>query len=101
MKKVKYKFNPKKFIRNMLLVILFIILISIFANNILAYENYQYERFIVSNGDTLWSIAKQEQEKNPYYYNKDIREIIQDIKKTNNLNRTEIVVGQELKIKTF
>lgn len=50
-------------------------------------------------GDTLWSIAKQEQESNEYYTNKDIRDIIQDIKITNSIIDSDLKVNQELKIK--
>ncbi len=99
MKKMKFRFNIKKFIKNMVLVILFIILLSIIANNMQAHEEYEYINLIVIEGDTLWSIARKQQTQNEYYYNKDIREIIQDIKKINNLNNSLLMPGKELKIK--
>ena len=64
----------------------------------LSYEEIKYSEVYVSSGDTLWSIAKSEQENNNYYKGKDIREIIFDIKKINNLSSSELVVNQKILI---
>jgi LysM repeat protein len=55
----------------------------------------------VSNGDTLWEIAKLEKNTNEYYKNKDIREIVFDIKKVNNLQTSDIYEHQKLLIPNF
>lgn len=56
----------------------------------------------VSNGDTLWNIASQEQETNNYYSDKDIRDIVYDIRKLNNLDNSETLkIGQKLVIKSL
>ena len=54
----------------------------------------------VDDGDTLWNIAKTQQRTNEYYKDKDVRYIISDIKKVNNLSTSDIYVEQELKIPT-
>ena len=56
----------------------------------------------VTKGDTLWSIAREEQENNAYYENKDIRDIIYEIKKLNKLdNNSNLKIGQKLIIKSL
>lgn len=52
-----------------------------------------YSKFTVSSGDTLWTIASQFINKND-----DVRELIYNIKKVNNLNSAIILPGQELLI---
>ena len=46
----------------------------------------------------MWEIAEIEQQKNPYYKDKDVRDIIQNIKKVNKLKVSNLKIGQELKI---
>jgi len=46
----------------------------------------------------LWSIAERESENNNYYKDKDVREIIYDLKKINNLSNSNLAEGQEIKI---
>ena len=91
--------NPIKFIRSMtiLLIIIFAV-IAFFYNKSYAYREHRYKIIQVSSGDTLWTIAKFERENNEYYKNKDIREIVYEIKKLNNLNSSNLSVGQELKL---
>lgn len=93
--------NKKKFIK---MIILIIGLISIsficFSNICFSKEEVKTKTIYVSNGDTLWTIARQEQENNIYYENKDIRDIIYQIKKLNNLqNNDNLMEGQKLIIK--
>lgn len=91
--------NPIKFIRSMaiLLIIIFAV-IAFFYNKSYAYREHDYKTVPVSSGDTLWTIAEFEKENNDYYKNKDIREIIYEIKKINNLDSSNLIIGQELKI---
>lgn len=53
----------------------------------------KYSKVVVCGGDTLWSIASEYINKND-----DIRELVYNIKKTNNLTSAIIVPGQELLI---
>lgn len=90
--------NRKKFIR-MITIILGILLVMFFyfSNSSFSKEEIKTKTIYVSNGDTLWTIAEEEQETNPYYQEKDIRTIIHEIKKLNYLpNNSNLTVGQKL-----
>ena len=52
----------------------------------------------IQPGDTLWSIAKNEANENSYYADKDLRYIIKDLKKINNLDNSDLSIGQKLLI---
>lgn len=92
--------NIFKFIRAIFLIILAVIFISlILTNNItLSHVETGYKEVYISNGETLWSIAKNELQENPYYLNKDIRAIIADIKHINELDSSALYIGQRLLI---
>ena len=88
--------NRKKFIRGILLIIA---LLSLFiCKSTLSFNNANYKTIYVSNGETLWDIAKTEQQNNNYYNGKDIREIVDSIKNINNLENSNLYEGQELLI---
>lgn len=92
--------NKGKFIRSIILMFILIMGTSlIITNKSLSHTEIKYRTIYVSNGDTLWSIAKQEQETNEYYSNKNIRTIVDDIKQTNSISNSDLKVNQELKIK--
>ena len=73
---------------------------SVLLNSTYSCEKVDYKTVYVTKGETLWEIASEEQEKNPYYKDKDIRDIIYDIKEINDLKVSNLSVGQELKIPT-
>lgn len=73
--------------------------ISLFISNIsFSHGENNYKTIYVSNGDTLWSIAKEEQENNAYYEDKDIREVVNNIKTVNKLNSSDLSSNQKLVI---
>lgn len=89
--------NFSKFIRSMMLIVGIIFIISLFINNkSFSYKENEFKEIYVSNGDTLWSIAKEEKENNPYYKNKDIRDIVNNIKSINKLNSGNLFANQKL-----
>ena len=91
--------NKKKFIRSMILMFGVLILISfIFANKSLSHTEKNFKKVYISSGDTLWSIAKEEKNSNVYFENKDIREIVYELKNTNELSNSSLKVGQELNV---
>ena len=93
--------NKKKFIR-MVILIIGIIIISLigFNNKSFSKGEIKTKTIYVSSGDTLWTIATEEQENNSYYEDKDVRDIIYEIKKLNNLdNNSNLIAGQKLVIK--
>ena len=95
--------NMKKFLRMTLIVFVIIIGISLYFNNVsFSKGDIKTKTVNVTKGDTLWSIAREEQENNAYYENKDIRDIIYEIKKLNKLdNNSNLRIGQKLIIKSL
>lgn len=96
--KKKYKIVNKKrfylFITS-LFVVLSIIIFSLISNNKVHSSIYEihYEEVKVVEGDTLWSIAL------TYLPEKtDIRKVIYDIKKFNNMDTSYIYPGDIIKI---
>lgn len=95
--------NMKKFLRMTLIVFVIIVGISLYFSNVsFSKGNIKTKTVNVTKGDTLWSIAREEQENNAYYENKDIRDIIYEIKKLNKLdNNSNLKIGQRLIIKSL
>ncbi len=94
--------DKRKFIRSLIIIGIFIALISvIFANKTLSHTETNYKKIYVSSGDTLWNIAKEQKDNNQYFEDKDIRTIVDEIKYTNNLNNSNLDIGQELNIPTI
>ena len=101
MKKMKIV-NMRKFVRSMFILLgILIAIILFFPKATLSHnekEYISYETISVAKGDTLWSIANYQQKNNPYYTEKDIRDIISELKKVNQLTNTNLQVGQALKV---
>lgn len=95
---MKYKIiNLEKFITTILAILVVIIAISIiFSKQSLSHGEQKYKTVEVTNGDTLWSIAAIEVDTNSYYQDKDVRDVIDQIKDLNNLKSSSLSVGQEL-----
>lgn len=94
--------NKKKFVRTILIIVSIIFLINlIFSNKTLSHQEVSNKSVAVTTGDTLWSIAKVEQSENSYYEGKDVRDIIEDIKKVNNLTNSNLKINQILEIPTY
>lgn len=93
--------NKTKFIRSNVILAILISSIVIFATN--AYSNVEtkYKEEYVCAGDTLWSIAQEELENNKYFEGKDIRYVVNELKKVNNLASANLNEGDKLKIPSF
>ena len=93
--------NKAKFIRSNVILVILISSIVIFATN--AYSNVEtkYKEEYVCAGDTLWSIAQEELENNKYFEGKDIRYVVNELKKVNNLANANLNEGDKLKILSF
>lgn len=89
--------NAKKFIRSILIILLIIIGLSLLISKATySYKEKQYKNVYVETGDTLWNIASVESKNNEYYKNKDIRYIVNDIIKENNMSSSSLKVNQQL-----
>lgn len=94
--------NWKKFLRAIFIIIGVIIFINLLIpDKAFSNQKVEYKTVAVSNGDTLWTIAKEEQKENAYYEGKDIRDIVYNIKKVNNLKNSNLKVNQVLEIPTY
>ena len=66
--------NLNKFIRSIIIVLfIFISILFIISQTTFSHSEIKYKMIVITNGDTLWSIASNEQKYNRYYSNKDIR----------------------------
>lgn len=94
--------SKKKFVRAICLIIGIAALINIIiSGKTLSHEELKYKSVSVISGETLWDIAKEEQESNRYYKDKDIRDIIENIKELNNLKSSSLTIDQILEIPTY
>ena len=89
--------NIKKFVRSILIILgLTIAIILLISKASYSNKEVEYKTLCVSTGDTLWSIAKSNQESNEYYRGKDVRYIINDIIRINEINGSNIITDQKL-----
>lgn len=91
--------NAKKFVRSILIILGIAVVITLLISKAtLSHKEVEYKTICVSEGDTLWNIAKDNQKANDYYKDKDVRYIINDLMKVNNLDNSNITINQELLI---
>ena len=96
--KRKRKLNLFKIFITIVITWIIIILLYSLFNNTYSYKNITYKTIKVSQGETLWDIARIEKYNNEYYKNMEIREIVNQIKCINSLTTANLSVNQELKI---
>ena len=94
--------NVKKFVRSILIVLGVIFSLTLFiSKSSFSHGETEYKTIYVSDGDTLWNIAKANQLNNGYYKNKDVRYIINDLIEVNELKNTSLYIDQELIVPTI
>ena len=93
--------NMKKFLRTVSVLFLLIFGITLFTNITYSNAKIAYKEEIICSGDTLWTISKKEQKSNKYFQNKDIRDIIEEIKQINDLENLNLAVGQRIIIPIY
>lgn len=99
LKKNKLSYNKKVFFTILLILGSIIGVLIIFGNKpTLSHTEAIYKTIYVSNGETLWEIASRETKNNSYYLGKDVRHVINHIKKINQLETSSLLAGQELLI---
>ncbi|MEI3394888.1 MAG: LysM peptidoglycan-binding domain-containing protein [Clostridia bacterium] len=93
--------NVKKFVRTISILLTILLSIIIFSNKTYSKVEVGYKEECIVVGDTLWNISKQEAQYNKYFENKDIREIVNEIKRTNNLENLDLYEGQKIRIPIY
>lgn len=93
--------NKKKFMKTIIILSLTIIAFGMFINKTYSNVEVTYKEEYIYSGDTLWSIAENEISNNKYFKNKNIREVIKEIKKLNNLTDSKVYNGEIIKIPTY
>ena len=93
--------NVKKFIRTISILVILILIIILFSNKTYSKVDTKYKEESIILGDTLWSISQEEDKNNKYFENKDIREIVSEIKRINKLDNLDLKEGQKLVIPTY
>ena len=94
--------NKYKFIRSMT-ILLCILGIIICITNHKTYSNSEtkYKTEYVVKGETLWEIAEKEIQKNAYFQNKDIQNVILELKEINHMEMSNLFEGMEIKIPVY
>ncbi len=90
--------NKTKFIRSVIILVALIFLILLGMTNTYSKTEVAYKENYILDGDTLWSVAEEQTNTNEYYKNKDIREVIYEIKKINNIEDGKLEIGQKIVI---
>ena len=93
--------NKKKIIVSSTVLIFIAVFTTLLSSKTFSRGEYETKTIYICNGDTLWTIASMEQKSNKYYENKNIREIINDIKYINSLDSSYIYEGQKIVIPTI
>lgn len=94
--------NIKKFFRMITLILgIIIFLCFIGFNSTYSKTEIKYKEEYVKQGDTLWSIVEEQYNTNLYVKDKDIRDVIQEIKAINNIHDGNLKIGQKLLIPTI
>ena len=75
------------------IIILFLILVAIMPKKTVEAYAMKYEEYVVSTGETLWSIASENK-----MDGQDVREYIYELRKLNNLDDCMIYPNQVIKI---
>ncbi|MBR6505111.1 MAG: LysM peptidoglycan-binding domain-containing protein [Clostridia bacterium] len=101
MKKFKIV-NKRKFVFSVFTIFISIFVISLlFCKSSYSSGDVKYKEIEVIKGDTLWSIAREENRNNEYYEGKDIRFVVYEIDKLNNIGNTILREGDIIKIPTI
>ena len=93
--------NRKKFIRSNLILVILLGTILFFANNTYSNVETKYKEEYIYAGDTLWTIAQNELKNNKYFYGKDIRYVVDELKNINNLSSSSLREGEKIKIPNY
>ncbi|MBR5227290.1 MAG: LysM peptidoglycan-binding domain-containing protein [Clostridia bacterium] len=97
MKRNKQNSKKRILIENVVIILFIFSVLHIISNSLFASKTIASTEQTVLRGQTLWTIA----ENISMNYDKDINEVIYDIKKLNNLEESVIYEGQLLNIPKY
>lgn len=100
---MKFKIiDMKKFIKTLILTLIVIFFfIFILINTTYSRTEVKYKEEYIYQGDTLWSMVQKESNSNLYIKGRDIRDVIQEIRRINNINNENLKIGQKILIPTI
>ena len=80
-----------------------LISIAICIANHKTYSNSEtkYKTEYVVKGETLWEIAEEEIQKNAYFQDEDIQNVILELKEINQMTTSNLSEGMEIKIPVY
>lgn len=87
----------KWFVINLIIVSTITVIFNI--PKVYAKETFKYKTVRVQSGDTVWNYAKTVINKSKQ--DKNISEVINDIKELNNMKNTDIKIGQDIKLPIY
>lgn len=91
------KCSLKLLVKNVLILFLFIVVLHIIFNSLLAKKEFVTKEYVVIPGDTLWSIASDMMNED----NTDIYRIMYDIKEINNMSDSILYTGQTIYVPIY
>ena len=93
--------NKRKFFRSISILLLIISSLMFFSKSTYSRGEITYKENFIYSGDTLWSISKNEIANNKYFENRDIRDVVSELKNINNLSESNLEVGDKIKIPIY
>lgn len=94
--------NIRKFIKSMGITLGLLLLITVlFIKTSLSHTEISYKKIEIISGDSLWEIAKEEKQNNLYFEDKELRDIMDEIKYINHLSNSSLNIGDQLSIPTI
>lgn len=93
--------NKTKFIRTVSILSILIMGLVIFSSKTYSKADVAYKEEYIYSGDTLWSIAEDEVIDNKYFENKDIRDVVSELKVVNNLSSSDLYEGNKIRIPVY
>lgn len=91
--------SEERFVLNMSIVLLAIVVFSFFLSKNFNKNEVETYTYVVSNNDTIWNISKTVCDNSKK--NLDIQYVVKDIKNRNNLNSSDIFLGQVIEIPIY
>jgi len=91
--------NMSRFLTSIVTIVALTIILTIsITNTAFSTVEQKYKTITISSGDTLWNIAQNVKANSLNYSDKEIREIVYDLKQINNLKQSNLHIGQSLQI---